>query len=259
MMPWTMQGRTAMVIGASGGIGQAVALAFAREGADVALAGRDAAALERVATACRDKNVAVVTSAFDVTDEDACLDAVAAVTARLAAPNVLVNAAGVADSRPFADVTVDLWRSIMRVHVEGPLVLMRAVLPHMISAGRGAIINIGSTASVVGLPYAAPYTAAKHALLGLTRSAAAEYADRGITVNCVCPYYVDTPMTRRAIEERMRAKGRDYEEAVRPLLSPQQRLISSEEVAAVCVLLASDGGAAITGQALHVDGGKVQG
>ncbi|WP_054566271.1 SDR family NAD(P)-dependent oxidoreductase [Frankia sp. R43] len=247
------------MIGASGGIGRAVALAFAREGADVALAGRDAGTLEHLADNCRDENVSVVTSAFDITDESACLDAVEAVTRRLGAPNVLVNAAGVADTRQFSDITVDLWRSVMRVHVEGPLVLMRAVIPPMVSTGGGAIVNVGSAASVVGLPYAAPYTAAKHALLGLTRSAAAEYADRGITVNCVCPYYVDTPMTQRAIAERMQAKGCDYEEAIRPLLNPQRRLTSAEEVAAACVLLASPGGAAINGQALHVNGGKVQG
>ncbi|MCK9897352.1 SDR family NAD(P)-dependent oxidoreductase [Frankia sp. AgB32] len=248
-----------MVVGASGGIGRAVALAFAREGADVALAGRDEAALERVAENCRDQGVSVFTAPFDLADEEACRRAVAKVKAGFTAPNVLVNAAGVADSRRFADITVDLWRSLMQVHVEGPLVLMQAVLPHMISSGVGAIVNIGSTASVHGLPYAAPYTAAKHALLGLTRSAAAEYADRGITVNCICPYYVDTPMTHQAIDERMRSTGRDHEAAIRPLLSPQGRLISTDEVAATCVFLASDGGAAITGQALRVDGGKVQG
>ncbi|MCM3883220.1 SDR family oxidoreductase [Frankia sp. R82] len=235
-----------------------MALAFAREGADVALAGRDPGALERVASNCREQNVAVVTSAFDMTDEKAVLAAVAAVGMQLAVPNVLVNAAGTPDSRRFADVTVDLWRSVMRVHVEGPLVLMRAVLPAMVSVGGGAIINIGSSAAVVGFPYAAPYTAAKHALLGLTRSVAAEYADRRVTVNCVCPYYVDTPGTRRVIGDRMQAKGCDHEEAIRPFLNPQRCLVSAEDVAAVCVLLASDGGRSITGQALNVDGGKVQ-
>lgn len=255
----TMDGRTAMVTGASGGIGRAVAVAFAEQSANVALGGRDAGALEQTAAQCRESGVAAVTVPFDVTDECACVDAVASIADTLGLPTVLVNAAGFVDSRKFTDVTVAHWREIMKVHVEGPLVLMRTVLPHMLSAGYGAIINIGSTVSSIGLPYAAPYTAAKHALLGLTRSAAAEYASRGITMNCVCPYYVDTPMTRQAIDERMRAKDCGYDEALRPMLNPQGRLVSTDEVAAVCVLLASPGGTSITGQALNVDGGRVQG
>ncbi|WP_162240355.1 SDR family NAD(P)-dependent oxidoreductase [Nocardia arizonensis] len=258
-MPRTMNGRTAVITGASGGIGAAVAVALAEAGAKVALAGRDRAALERTAARCRAADVPVLTVPFDVTVAAECAEAVAAVTDRLAAPTVLVNAAGIGESRRFADVTVDVLREVMKVNVEGPLLLMQAVLPRMVELGRGAIVNIGSTASSVGLPRAAPYTAAKHALLGVTRSAAAEYADKGVTINCVCPYYVDTPMTRRVIEARMRGKGCDYDEAVRPLLTPQGRLTTPEEVAALCLLLASDAGAAITGQALNIDGGRVQG
>lgn len=254
----TMTGVTAMVTGASGGIGGAVAEVFAAQGADVGLGGRDSEALEKIADRCRSNNVSVLPIAFDLVDEDACVAAVKTVSDALGPPTVLVNAAGIADARRFSDITVERWREMQRIHVEAPLVLMRSVLPAMVAAGRGAVVNIGSTASVRGLPYAAPYTAAKHALLGLTRSAAAEYARSGITVNCVCPYYVDTAMTRQAIEDRMRAKGCDRAEVVRPLLNPQGRLTSTAEVAAVCLLLASPAGAGITGQALHVDGGQVQ-
>lgn len=258
-MSGTLNGRTAMITGANGGIGRAVAMALADEGADVALAGRDLAELGTVAAACRDKGVEVGTVTFDLTDEDAAVAAVATVADTLGPPTILVNAAGVGDSRRFIDITTVLWRFVMQVHVEGPLVLMKEVIPHMLSIGYGTIVNIGSTASSVGLPYAAPYTAAKHALLGMTRSAAAEYADKGINVNCVCPYYVDTPMTRKAIDDRMRTKGCSHAEAVRPMLNPQGRLTSPAEVAAVCLLLASGCGSAITGQALNVDGGRVQG
>jgi NAD(P)-dependent dehydrogenase (short-subunit alcohol dehydrogenase family) len=172
---------------------------------------------------------------------------------------VLVNNAGVASSAKFTSVSLTEWRRVMAIDVEAPFLLTQAALPTMLAAGRGAVINIASVAARLGLPYVAAYTAAKHALLGLTRSLAAEYAASGVTFNCICPWYVDTDMTRATIDNIVATTGRTRAEAIAPLLSPQGRLVDPSEVAAMCLLLAGPAGRSINGQALNVDGGRHQG
>ena len=250
-----LAGRTALVTGASRGIGRAVAIAFAREGARVALAARTVPALEEVAAACGPDAVVIE---LDVTDEQACAAAVRRCEDELGRLDVLVNNAGVAASQPFLRMETDFWRRIMRVDFDGPLWLTRAAVPGMLERRTGAVISVASIAAKRGFAYVSAYTAAKHALLGLTRALAVEHADSGVTFNCVCPYYVDTEMTRQTIRTIVERTGRSEDEALAPLLSPQGRLVSPEEVAAVCVLLASPDGRGITGQALNVDGGVLQ-
>ena len=172
--------------------------------------------------------------------------------------DVLVSNAGIAISNKFTDLDTATWRPVMAVDLEGPFFMTRAAVPGMVERGSGAIIAIASISSKVGAPYLSAYTAAKHGLLGLMRSLAAEYARRGVTFNCVCPGYVDTPMTQATIANIMARTGRTREQASEPLLTPQGRLVASAEVAAVCVLLASDAGRGINGAAINVDGGQVQ-
>jgi NAD(P)-dependent dehydrogenase (short-subunit alcohol dehydrogenase family) len=125
----------------------------------------------------------------------------------------------------------------------------------MLERGSGAVISVASSAAKLGFPYVTAYTAAKHALLGLTRALAAEHALSGVTFNCVCPYYVDTPMTQATLDNIVARTGRTHDDARAALLNPQGRLTSPAEIAAVCVLLASPAGRGITGQGINVDGG----
>ncbi len=250
-----LEGRTALVTGGGRGIGREIALAFAREGARVAVAARTAAEIEAVAAECGRGAIAVP---LDVTDEAACGRAVELAERELGGLDVLVNNAGIATSHKFTDLDTATWRRVLAVDLDGPFFVTRAVVPGMLRRGSGTVIAVASVASRVGAPYIAAYTAAKHGLLGLTRALAAEYAGRGLTFNCVCPGYADTPMTEATIENIVARTGRTREEAVRPLLTPQGRLVAPAEVAAVCVLLASEAGRGINGAAIDVNGGQVQ-
>jgi NAD(P)-dependent dehydrogenase (short-subunit alcohol dehydrogenase family) len=250
-----LEGRTALVTGGGRGIGREVAMAFAREGARVAVAARTAVEIEAVAGECGGGAIAVP---LDVTDEAACAAAVERVERELGGLDVLVNNAGVATSHKFTDVDTATWRRIMAVDLDGPFFLTRAAVPGMLRRGSGSVIAVASISSKIGAPYIAAYTAAKHGLLGLMRALAAEYAPRGLTFNCVCPGYVDTPMTEDSVANIMARTGRTREQALAPLLTPQGRLVAPAEVAAVCVLLASDAGRGINGVAVNVDGGYTQ-
>jgi NAD(P)-dependent dehydrogenase (short-subunit alcohol dehydrogenase family) len=250
-----LEGRTALVTGGGRGIGREVALAFAREGARVAVAARTVDEITAVAAECGGGAIAIP---LDVTDEAACAAAVERVERELGGLDVLVNNAGVAVSHKFTDVDTETWRRILAVDLDGPFFLTRAAVPGMLRRGSGAVIAVASISSKLGAPYVSTYTAAKHGLLGLMRALSAEYAARGLTFNCVCPGYVDTPMTEATIENIMARTGRTREQALQPLLTPQGRLVAPREIAAVCVLLASDAGRGINGAAINVDGGLVQ-
>ncbi len=249
----TLKGQTALVTGGGRGIGRSVALAFARAGAQVAVAARTQTEIAAVAGECGGLAVQL-----DVTDENGCAEAVARVEREFGRLDILVNNAGVATSHKFTELDTASWRRTLAVDLEGPFFLTRAAVPGMLQRGSGAVIAIASVASRTGAPYIAAYTAAKHGLLGLMRSLAAEYAARGLTFNCVCPGYVDTPMTQMTLDTIVAKTGRSREEALKPLLTPQRRLVKPEEVAAVCLLLASEAGRGINGQAINVDGGLVQ-
>ncbi len=250
-----LEGMTALVTGGGRGIGRAVALAFAAEGARVVVAARTQPEIEAVAKECGEGALAVP---LDVTDELACSAAVRRVESELGGLDILVNNAGVASSSKFTDLDAATWRHTLAVDLDGPFFLTRAAVPGMLERGSGAVIAIASVASRVGGSYVAHYTAAKHGLLGMMRALSQEYARKGLTFNCVCPGYVDTPMTQQTIANIMERTGRSREEAMRPLLTPQGRLVTPGEVAEVCVLLASREGRGINGQAINVDGGQVQ-
>jgi NAD(P)-dependent dehydrogenase (short-subunit alcohol dehydrogenase family) len=174
-------------------------------------------------------------------------------------PDILVNNAGIAESAPLTKTTDDLWHRHLAINLNGTFYCSRAVLPQMVERGWGRIINIASIAGKTGAPYIAAYSASKHGVLGLTRSVALEVATKGITVNAICPGYVDTEMTTRGIENITSKTALTSEQALESIkkMSPQNRIIDQDEVAALALLLASEEGRGINGQAINVDGGSV--
>jgi NAD(P)-dependent dehydrogenase (short-subunit alcohol dehydrogenase family) len=250
-----VDGVRTLITGGGRGIGRAIALAFSANGARVAVVARTAPEIEQVAHECGIGSLALP---LDVCDHSACVKVVRTVEAEMGGIDVLVNAAGIARSAKFTETTNELWETTLRTDLTSAFWLIGAALPGMLKRRSGAVISIASSAARVGRPYVAAYTAAKHGLLGLTRALAAEYAGAGVTFNCVCPAYTDTPMTDATIENIVARTGRTRDQAVASLLTPQGRLIAPDEVAAVCLLLASTHGRSITGQGINVDGGKVQ-
>jgi 3-hydroxybutyrate dehydrogenase len=248
--------RVALVSGASRGIGRVTAIALAKAGFDVAVVARDQPRLEDVRSQIAIQGVRAFAVQVDVTDHASVVTGVHAVVAALGPPAVVVNNAGMARSRPFTQIAVEEWNEILSVNATGAFFVTQACLPAMLEAGWGRVINVASTAALQGFRYTAHYTASKHALLGMTRALALEVATKGVTVNCVCPGFVDTEMTAHSIENIAQATGRTMEESRRLLEaeSPQKRLITPEEVAAAVVYLASDAARGVNGQALVLNG-----
>lgn len=256
-----LQNRVALITGGGRGIGRAIALAFAREGAQVAVAARTLEQVEQVAgEISAGFNMKALPVACDVSDPASVEQMYAKVYEVFGrGPDILVNNAGIAESAPLTKTDNDLWQRHLAVNLSGTFYCTRAAIPQMIERGWGRVINIASIAGKIGGPYIVAYSASKHGVLGLTRSAALETAAKGITVNAICPGYVDTDMTTRGIENITRKTKLTADQAMESLkkLSPQNRIIAPEEVAALALLLASEDGRGINGQAINVDGGSV--
>ncbi|MGH9075463.1 MAG: SDR family NAD(P)-dependent oxidoreductase, partial [Acidimicrobiales bacterium] len=174
--------------------------------------------------------------------------------------DVLVNNAGVSDSAPVERTTLASWHHQLEVNATGPFLCSRAVVPRMKERGWGRVVMVASTAGRAGYPYTCAYTASKHAVVGLVRAMAAELGACGVTVNAVCPAFVDTPMTALSVARVARVTGWSEDESRRALagLSPLERLLAPDEVADAVVFLASEAAAAVNGQALVLDGGGIQ-
>jgi len=256
-----VQNKIALITGGGRGIGRAIALAFAREGAQIVVAARSLDQVEQVAQEISEqfstKALPIVCDVADVASVEGMFARVSEGLGRR--PDILVNNAGVAESAPVTRTSDELWHRHLAINLSGTFYCTRAGLPEMIERGWGRVINIASIAGKIGAPYIAAYSASKHGVLGLTRSAALEVAAKGITVNAICPGYVDTDMTTNAIDNITRKTGIQAEQAMESIkkMSPQNRLVEPEEVAALALLLASEDGRGITGQAINVDGGTV--
>ena len=244
-----------MVTGGGRGIGAAIARALADAGARVTLTGRNEAALLSFAATLPGDTCCVVA---DVSDEAQVESAFAQARQRLGPIGVLVNNAGQAETAPLRKMTLALWNRMLAVNLTGTMLCSQAALTDMLDAGYGRIVNVASTAALRGFRYGTAYAASKHGVLGLTRSLALEVADRGITVNAVCPGYVETDMMEQAIANVVQRTGRTREEARAYFASqnPQGRVVHPHDVANAVLWLCSDGAAGINGAAIPIDGGE---
>lgn len=252
-----LEGRGAVVTGGGRGIGEAVARALAEAGAKVVVAARTEPEIEATAGAIRDDGGEAWAIPCDVTDEGAVETLAAAARERLGAVDVVVASAGIASSSPVAKQNLEGWNRILAVNATGTFLTVRAFLPGMVERGWGRVAVVASVAGLAGSKYIAAYAASKHAAVGLVRSAAFEAAEHGVTVNAICPGYVDTPMTDRSIETIVERAGLTEEEARRAILAttPQRRLIEPDEVAGMAVWLCREEARAVNGQAIAIDGG----
>jgi 3-hydroxybutyrate dehydrogenase len=254
-----LAGRRALVTGGGRGIGRAVALRLAKAGVAVAVASRTRGEVDAVAEEVQALGGTSLPLVADVARPEDVEGMFRAARTALGGVDILVSAAGVATSAPLVRTSDEVWRSTLETNLSGAFYCLREALPEMVEAGWGRVVSIASIAGKTGHPYIAAYSASKHGVLGLTKCAALEVAEKGVTINAVCPGYVDTAMTDASVARIVEKTGRAQGEVRRHLaeLSPQKRLIEAEEVAALVLYLCGDEARGITGQALSVDGGTV--
>jgi NAD(P)-dependent dehydrogenase (short-subunit alcohol dehydrogenase family) len=245
------------VTGGGRGIGAAIARRLAEAGASVIVAARSEHQVAAVAQEMADAGGRAWAVSCDVTDAASVSGLAQFAGNTVGQVDILINNAGAAHSAPLHRITLDDWNRLFAVNATGALLCAQAFVPAMIERGWGRVVNVASIAGLHGAKYIAAYSAAKHAVIGLTRSLAAEVAARGVTVNAVCPGYVDTGMTVESINRMVGRAGITRERAMEHILSvnPQGRLISPEEVAHAVVALCDHQARGINGQALVIDGG----
>ena len=257
-----LQGRHAVITGAARGIGAAIAERLAAEGAVLTLLGRNLDTLQALA-ARLPASARALPVVCDITSAESVADAFAAARAAAGPVAILVNNAGQAESVPFHRMDAAHWQRMLAVNLTGTFTCSQAALPDLLAAAssknQGRIVNVASTAGLRGYAYVAAYAAAKHGVIGLTRSLALELAAKGITVNAVCPGYTDTDIVRDSVARVASKTGRSPAEAQAEFVrgNPQGRLVSPAEVADTVAWLCGDGAAAVTGQSISVSGGEV--
>ncbi|HEY7943509.1 MAG TPA: 3-hydroxybutyrate dehydrogenase [Casimicrobiaceae bacterium] len=254
-----LNGKCAIVTGAASGIGREIALTFAREGANVAIADLDKAAADVVAGEIRAAGGRASGVAMDVTNEDAVNDGVAAVTAACGGVDILVSNAGIQIVHPLEEFSYAEWRKMIAIHLDGAFLTTKACLPHMYASGRGgSVIYMGSVHSKEASLLKAPYVAAKHGLIGLAKGVAKEGAKHGVRANVICPGFVRTPLVEKQIPEQARTLGISEDDVIRKVMlkdTVDGEFTTLRDVAEVALLFASFPSNALTGQSLVVSHG----
>jgi len=258
-MTFVLTGKRAIVTGGGRGIGEAIAVTLAGAGCSVLVAGRTAAHVERVANQIRNRGQDSLAVVCDVAAPQSVEGLFRTAQQRWEKLDILVNNAGQSHSELLVRLTLETWKRMLDVNLTGTFLCSQAALRWMLPRKSGRIINVASTAALIGFRYAGGYAAAKHGVLGLTRSMALETATSGITVNAVCPGWVETDMVQNAVETISAKTGMKPDQAREILAneSPQKRILQPEEVATAVLWLASDEAQGITGQAINVSGGQV--
>ncbi|MBU2868398.1 SDR family NAD(P)-dependent oxidoreductase [Pacificibacter marinus] len=242
-------GKTAFVTGGGSGVGAIIALQLAEAGAQVTICGRRLAPLQAVAA----QHENITATVADITDEAVISAAISA-----AAPDIVVANAGASESAPFVKTELEAFERIMSVNVTGTFLTLREGAKAMKDKPWGRLIAIASTAGIKGYPYVAPYAAAKHGVVGMVKSVALELVRKGITVNAICPGFLDTEMTERSIANIVEKTGRTAQEARATLeaTNPMHRLVPPQDVAAAVLWLCAEGSDMVTGQSISVSGGE---
>lgn len=252
-----LTGRAAIITGGGRGIGAATARELAQRGASVAVVARNEHQVVEVAAGLRADGFAAYAFRCDVTKPFEVRDVCLAAREAMGRVDILVNNAGTAVSNPLKRVTLEEWNHVMAVNVTGTFLFTKALIPDMVEHGWGRVVNVASIAGLVGGKYISAYTASKHAVVGFTRAVAAEVEGTGVTVNAVCPGYVNTPMTEQSLSRIVARTGVTHADALEQLLAQagQYRLIPPLDVAEAVVSLCGAGAAGTNGEAIPMDGG----
>ncbi|MEH0070621.1 3-hydroxybutyrate dehydrogenase [Pannonibacter sp. Pt2-lr] len=255
-----LKNRNAVITGSTSGIGLAYARALAAEGANVMINGfgdKDKIEAERSGIE-KDFGVRCIYSPADMTKGDEIAAMIATAEKELGSVDILINNAGIQHVSPIDEFPVDKWNAIIAINLSSAFHTIRAALPGMKARGWGRIINTASAHALVASPFKSAYVSAKHGIAGLTKTVALEAAEKGVTVNAICPGYVWTPLVEAQIPDTMKARNMTEDEVKREVLlkaQPTKEFVTVEEVAAVAVFLCSDAAKSITGTLLPVDGG----
>ena len=256
----SLNGKAAVVTGSTSGIGLAIARGFAKEGANVVLNGfGKPEEIERTRAGIESEfGVRAVYSPADLTKPDEIGGLIALSVETFGSVDILVNNAGVQYVAPIEEFPIEKWDQIIALNLCSAFHTLRAAIPHMKAKGWGRVINTASAHSMVASPYKSAYVAAKHGVVGLTKTAALELATHGITVNCISPGYVWTPLVESQIPDTMKARGLTKEQVIEDVLlkaQPTKEFVTVDQVAALAVFLSSDGASQITGANIAMDGG----
>lgn len=248
------EGKHVVITGGGSGVGAELAAQFANAGAEVTILGRRIEPLNEVAA-----QIGALALAADVTKRASLDEALDKARAQNGPISIAIANAGAAPSAPFSAVTPDAFSASLAVNLEGVFHLWQACVEDMNTLGWGRMIAVASTAGLKGYPYVAPYCAAKHGIIGLTRALAQELGRTGITVNAICPGFIETPLLERSIDEIMQKTGLSDADARKSLIhaNPQKRFIQTNEVAGSALWLCSDSAASVSGHALSLSGGEV--
>lgn len=257
-----LKGRSAIVTGSTSGIGLGIAQALAAQGANVLLNGfGNVPEIKKLAAKMEAEfGVRVIYSGADMSRPAEIQTMVAEAASQLGGADILVNNAGIQHVAPVDEFPLDKWDQIIAINLTACFHTIRAALPHMKKRGWGRIVNIASAHGLVASPYKSAYIAAKHGVVGLTKTVALETAKLAITCNAICPGYVRTPLVEKQIDDQAKVHGIARDEVIERVIlerQPSKRFVGIDEVAALALFLCSEGAAGITGAALPIDGGWV--